>query len=105
MRAEKETRFSPRGKRGIKSSHNRVGAHVAALALLALAAAPHLVELLDGGGHEGGFIGEDARFEVAAAGRLHPHSRAREVRAAHVTDRLVDDYDLEMHPRTHHPFQ
>ena len=40
-------------------SNNRVRAHVLSLALHALAAAPHLVELLAGGGHDGGFVGED----------------------------------------------
>ena len=87
------------------NSHNRVGAHVAALALLALAAAPHLVELLDGGGHEGGVIGEDARLEVAAERRLHAHARAGEVGTAHVADRLVDDDDFEMDARAKGTFQ
>ena len=88
-----------------KILHNRVGADVAALAFLALAATPHLVELLAGGGHEGGVIGEDARFEVAAAGRLHAHARAGEVGAAHVADLLVDDDDFEVDARAQGAFQ
>ena len=88
-----------------KILHNRIRAHVAALAFLALAAAPHLVELLAGGGHEGGVIGEDARFEVAAAGRLHAHARAGEVGAAHVADLLVDDDDFEVDARAEGAFQ
>ena len=86
-------------------SNYRIWAHVASLTFLAFASAPHFVELLNGGGHNGGFVGEDARLEVAAVGRLHPHACAREVRAAHVADGLVDDDDLEMHPRAHYPFQ
>ena len=48
-------------------SNNRIQAHVPTLALGALAAAPHLVELLDGGGHDVGFIGEDLQRNL----RLH----------------------------------
>ena len=88
-----------------QSLYYRIRAHIPSLALGALAAAPHFVELLYGGGHDGGFIGEDARLEVAAAGRFHAHARAREVRAAHVADGLVNDDDFEMHSRAHHPFQ
>ena len=53
----KGLRFSPREKpRGDDTkglSNNRIRAHVAPLALLALAAAPHLVELLNGSRDEG----------------------------------------------------
>ena len=88
-----------------KILHNWIWTDVAALAFLALAAAPHFVELLAGGGHEGGVVGEDAGLEVAAAGRLHAHARAGEVGAAHVADGLVDDDDLEMDARAKGTFQ
>ena len=86
-------------------SNNRIRTHITPLALLALAAAPHLVELLDGGGHEGGLVGENAGLEVAATGRLHAHARAREVGTAHVADFLVNDDNLEVYPRTEGAFQ
>ena len=88
-----------------KILHNWIWTDVAALAFLALAAAPHLVELLASGGHEGGVIGEDAGLEVAAAGRLHAHARAGEVGAAHVADHLVDDDDFEVYARAEGAFQ
>ena len=87
------------------TSHDWVGADVAALAFLALAAAPHLVELLAGSGHEGGVVGEDAGLEVAAAGRLHAHARAGEVGAAHVADGLVYDDDFEVYAWAQGAFQ
>ena len=88
-----------------KILHNRIWTDIAALALGALAAAPHLVELLAGSGHEGGVIGEDAGLEVAAAGRLHAHARAGEVGTAHVADHLVDDDDFEVYTRAEGAFQ
>ena len=42
-------------------SNNRIRAHSSPLALPALASSPHLIELLDGGGHDGGLVGEDAQ--------------------------------------------
>ena len=88
-----------------KILHNWIWTDVAALAFLALAAAPYLVKLLAGGGHEGGVVGEDAGFEIAAAGRLHAHARAGEVGAAHVANHLVDDDDFEVYARAEGAFQ
>ena len=79
----------------ILPSHNRIWAYIPPLAFFAFASAPHFVEFFNGSGHEGGFVGEDSRLEVAAVRRFHPHSCTREVCAAHVAGRLVDDDDLK----------
>lgn len=75
------------------------------MAFLALAFSPNFIGFLDGGGHDSGFIGKDAGLEIAAMRRFHPHIRTREVCAAHVADGMVNDDDLEVHPRAHHLFQ
>ena len=67
-------------------SDNRIWAHAPPLALLALASAPYFVELLYGGGHDGWFIGKDARLEVAAVGWFHPHSCTAQVRKSIIGD-------------------
>lgn len=49
----------------------RVWADIAPLALGALAAAPHFVELFNSGLYDIGIFGEDSRLEVAAAVPIH----------------------------------
>jgi len=66
---------------------------------------PYLVELLHGLAHQFGFVGEEARLEVAGVGPFHPDARAREVRAAEIDHAAVEDQHLKVDPRAEHPLQ
>lgn len=86
-------------------SFDGVGAEAAALAAEACAAAPHFVELFDGGCDDGGVVGKDSGLEVASAVGLHAHSRTRKVGAANVACRLVDDDNFEVDTWAHRTFE
>ena len=66
---------------------------------------PDLIELLHGLTHQFGFVGEEARLEVAGVGPFHPDACAGEVRAAEIDCAAVEDQHLEVDPGTEHPFQ
>lgn len=72
-------------------------------ARLAVAACPHIVELLHGLLDNLWVIGQDARLEVTLIAALHADARPREVGAADVHLLAVKDQHLEVHPGTQHP--
>ena len=82
----------------------RVGAELAAFAGFAVQSHPHAVELLDGLRHEGGFVGEDARLEIAGVLALHADARTGEVGAADIHLLTVEHQQLEVDARTERPF-
>ena len=83
----------------------RVGAELAAFAGFAVQSHPHLVELLHRLLHQLGFVGEDARLEVAGVLALHADARAGEVGAADIGLLAVEHQQLEVDARAEHPFQ
>ena len=82
----------------------RVAAEGAALAGYAMAAHPHLVELVHCMFHNHRVVGEDAGLEVAGIFTLHPDARAGKVGAADIDFLAIEDEHLEMHARTERPF-
>lgn len=75
----------------------------ASAARRAVAACPHIVELLHGLLDNLWVIGQDARLEVALIAALHVDARPREVGAADIDLLAVKDQHLEVHPGTQHP--
>lgn len=85
-------------------SHYRIAAVRTALAGFAVAAHPHLVELVHCLFHNHRVVGEDAGLEVAGIFTLHPDARAGKVGAADIDFFTIEDEHLEMHARTERPF-
>lgn len=61
--------------------------------------------MVDGGIHEVGLVGEDARLKVAGTGALHAEACASEVGGADVGGLEVEDDDLEVDARAEDTFQ
>lgn len=66
---------------------------------------PECVELIDGGFHELGVVGEDACLEVATELAFHTDSRSSEVCRTDIDRLQIKNQHLEVHPRTQHSFQ
>ena len=82
----------------------RIAAEGAAPAGFAVAAHPHLVELVHRLLHNHGVVGEDAGLEVAGIFTLHPDARAGKVGAADIDFLAIEDEHLKVHARTERPF-
>lgn len=81
------------------SSYNGIRTVLFPAAVLALEPGPYGVEVVDGGIHEVGLVGQDASLEVTGAGALHAKACAGEVGGTDISGLEVEDDDLEMDTR------
>ena len=82
-----------------------VAAEVLPFAFLAVSPLPYAVDMVGGGIHQHGVVGEYAGFEVSVALALHADAGTREVRRTDIGGGAVEYYYLEMHPWAEPPFQ
>ena len=68
-------------------------------------ALPDTVEMVGVGIHQRRFVGEDAGLEAARTIAFHSNACASKDGAANIGHLAIEDQNLEMHPRTKHPFQ
>lgn len=66
---------------------------------------PKGVELIDGGFHELGVVGEDSCLEVATELAFHSDAGTGEVCRTDIDRLQIKNQHLEVHPRTQHSFQ
>lgn len=83
----------------------RFGAIAGPVAVNAVRAHPHSVELVHDGLDQPLVRGHDSVLEISPFSGFRTHARAREVRAAAIRAHAVYDHALEMHARTEQPLE